>query len=151
MSNLQSMTIVFENDEIAEIPAESIRNLFFDRVFHRVSWTDYNPSLRKSVWAESARIVLSKTANEEMVEQINAKTVFERILMYNDIAYVRLTDTDGKNRDIFLEWAGGEDENENQTSAELRNGDLLIVVSANSTAEDQKIYVEARPLKIYRE
>lgn len=151
MSNLQSITIIFANDEKVEIPVESIRQLFFDRVFHRVSLTGYDSSLRKTMWTESARIVLSKTADGEMAEQINAKTVFERILMYNDIAYVRLTDTDGKNQDIFLEWAVNEDENENQTSAELRNGDLLIVVSANSTAEDQKKYVEARPLKIYRE
>ena len=82
-----------------------------------------------------AILVLKPSANKELADQTNGKTVFERLTNYNDITDITLYYKD-KKQGYSVYWEGAEEhdfENKKQFSKISPEGFLIITIGRDET------------------
>lgn len=139
MEKLISIQLGFENIETIDIDMEDIDSMLLQGIENELYTNNRDIWLRESERAKKAVFVLKKTADKDLKDPINAKTVFERIKKFDDMTDVLIRGTNGYFRHINFDWdQASEYSNSFQTNALMNNGNLIVVVDKEITANDVK-------------
>lgn len=134
MSQIDSITMFFENLETVTINSKDIGILCINDICQRISRTAGN-AIEQYYVSNSFAIELRDTANTSDIGLYDTnETVFDRILQYDDIVLLQINYKDRDDTlDIYLDWENDDEtamDNINQKS-NLHHGNLYVVVEKN--------------------
>lgn len=114
MKKLESIQVVFENCEYADIPASVMEALSYEIVTTRVVHGQEKELIEIDT-VKKVRLHLNDGYKNAAVENFSPPTPFiDRINAYRDVAQLSLKYDDETSRTLLIKWKG-EDENARQT------------------------------------
>lgn len=110
IKDIATIELCFENCTSAIIPYDSIESLYIDGITSSITKPGINNGLYMHDDCTSLEMDVLDTANinGEYKGYGDKQTVFNRLLQYNDITSILITDTYGNKENIYPVWSGEE-------------------------------------------
>ena len=130
---ITELEIVFENLEVANIPPEYVMDVRMSGI------TEFcimmNDEEKLGVWlrakdAKRVFMIIDKAVKGKVITNYD-KELWERILRYPDITYIRIKYSDGTEENIYVAWEDVDDEGEKNALQKHyfnKEGNLVIKI-----------------------
>lgn len=126
MAKLESITIVFENVDVAVVPAEYINGVLIHGIQAGLYIHGSDGSVRR--YQTSGQITFFLKDNAANIETAYGERLFERIKKWKDITSVELKYDDGTAEEIGTPWIGPDSQENLAQMCEERDGELKIEI-----------------------
>ena len=140
---MKSIKLCFENVEVVEVPAKYIANFLFEKIHLGIFNDWHSEDAHENEVAKQALMILKPAGDIPLKDTGNAKTLFERIIKFDDIVSAEIIYEDNTSREIGFHWHKNDEySNRFQSSYKTKNNYLIIVVHNKKKAKDFKYIVE---------
>ena len=126
MTKLESMTIGFENVDVAVVPAEYISGVLVHGIHAGLYITGSDARVMR--YQTSDQLTFFLKDNAANIETAYGEKLFERINKWKDITSVELRYDDGTVEEIGTPWIGPDSQENLAQMCEERDGELKIEI-----------------------
>lgn len=134
IKKIQSITLVLENCETVEIPAESLKFMLLENISESLWKINETDIMRVKVIKELAIALDPTDLKTNMIGVVEENyTCAERLTTWADITGVSVNYNDESKEDYFVDWGASQSdlENVNQKSKLNKKGELFIWIGEN--------------------
>lgn len=138
---IKKIELVLENCECVNIEGKYIGHLSMENIKRSINRVASNAIFDMSICGHfsisiNRKAEYDESSGEELFDGFGKQSPLERLLNYPDITSVYIHFSDGKTEQFYVEWDGGECDNDNQKTYMNEFGDLFIVIDKELKLED---------------